>query len=148
MTEKIRPRVHSTQDPSVNNQRIRQEAEGGLPDRVRAPDIGATSAGVDGSVDATAVPGEEYKEPTQWPARPPGAKFDPNEAVELRRTQNDPNRLGKPRLSKAEELLKEYQEAEREMKRIYQATRDESGRERYLKAKAAMIEAGLMKGDV
>lgn len=144
MAEKIRPPTHSSLQPSPKH--IRDEAEEGLQDLVRVPDPATrVQPGED------AVSAQEGAEPMAgWPQKPPGA-FSPVEAQELRRTMNDPNRLGNPRRNtSAEDLLLEYTTALRLCREAYAGTRSEPAdlKLRYLHAKQAMIDAGLMKGDV
>lgn len=140
--DKIRPPSHSSykSDP-----KLRAEGEADLPDLVRMHDPNTRVQPGEDAVDASganAVAG--------WPAQPPGA-FSPDEAVELRRTMNDPNRLGNPRRNtSAEDLLLEYTEALKLCRAAYAGTRaePEALKVRFLHAKQAMIDAGLMKGDV
>jgi len=157
--QKIRPPTHSSYQEEGTDAPQRSHGHGSqvpglkvdddLPDQVRAPDIGALpSAGEDGAINASTAgdgPGG-----TAWPAQPPGAAaFSPVEAVELRRTQNDPNRLGLPRRNtSAETLLLEYQAALKAYRDDYAGTRSERLRIPFLEAKQRMIDAGLMKGDV
>lgn len=159
--EKIRPPSHSSyQDGDAQPQRqhqtstpdLRREAEGDLPDLVRAGDP-ATRTTVDGAVSANvqAAAMEAVQAPPQqfWPSMPPGARFTPDEAVELRRTMNEPNRMGYPRQpTDAEKLLANYQKALADYRADYAGTRSERLREPFLLAKQALIDAGLMKGDV
>lgn len=141
MNQKIRPPGHSSLQPSPPE--LRREAEGDMPELVRAADPGARTDAAD-AINASSgqVPG------AAWPAVPPGA-FSPVEAVELRRHMNDPNRLGLPRANtSAEQLLIEYNAALSAYKADYQGTRSERLRIPYLECKQRMIDAGLMKGDV
>lgn len=134
--DKIRPASHSSyqrSDPS-----LREEAEGDLPDIARAPDVSGKQANTDpDALNASATVDER------------ASAFDAAAAAELRAEHNAPNRLGKPRAPNlVERVIIEYTEAFAEHKRRYHGTRDNSGEERYLKAKQAMIDHGLMKGDV
>jgi hypothetical protein len=88
--------------------------------------------------------------PSLLPAIPPGARFSPEQAVELRREMNEPNQAyGRPyRPNEAEKLLARYSNALAEYKADYCKTRSEAKRVPYLEAKQAMIDAGLMQGDV
>jgi hypothetical protein len=144
MPEKIRPPSHSSLQPSPKN--IREEGEEGLQDLVRAPDpntrVQPGEDAISAQDGADAMAG--------WPARPPGA-FTPVEAQELRRTMNDPNRRGNPRRNtSAEDLLLEYNASLAAYRAAYAGTRLEPAdvKIRYLTAKQAMIDSGLMKGDV
>lgn len=127
MNQKIRP-------PSPKE--IREEGEAGLPELVRAPDPGGRFSDPD-AVDAS--------------SGAPVGPFSPLEAVQLRRDMNEPNRAyGRPYVPNAAELLlQEYNEAFAAVKAAYAGTRDEPPalRIRYLKAREAMIDAGLMQGD-
>jgi hypothetical protein len=152
-SEKIRPATHSSLQPS--DPRLRAEAEGDLGELVRAPDPNR-NANVEGAIDVTADPSmlAAYVggvPPGLLPPIPPGARnFTPDETVELRRQMNDPNRsYGVPyRPNEAEKLLARYSNALAEYKADYCRTRSEAKRIPYLEAKQAMIDAGLMKGDV
>jgi hypothetical protein len=156
--QKIRPPTHSSYQEEGTDAPQRSHGHGShvpglrvdddLPDQVRAPDIGAlATAGEPDAINASTAgdgPGG-----TAWPEAPPGATFSPVEAVELRRNQNDPNRLGNPRRNtSAETLLLEYQAALKAYRDDYAGTRSERLRIPFLEAKQRMIDAGLMKGDV
>lgn len=164
--EKIRPPTHSTLQPSPVD--IREEAERDLRETVRMPDPGAR-ADADGAVNAGVAPVHRYvggpaelggvaldaSSPSPppgsaWPDMPPGARpFTPAETVELRRHMNDPNRMGQPRQNtSAEQLLIQYQAALKVFRDDYAGTRSTRFERQFLEAKQAMIDAGLMKGDV
>jgi hypothetical protein len=153
---KIRP-------PSPKN--IRDEAEADLEDKVRMPDPGR--ADVEGAVEAN-EPSPTYRvmgaghvaldasssmpappDGGQWPAMPPGAKFDPAQAHAFRASHGAKNRLGQPpQLSEAEACLVAYQTALKAYRDDYAGTRSERLKIPFLEAKQRMIDMGLMKGDV
>lgn len=151
--DKIRPPTHSSLQPS--DPKLRAEAEDDLPDQARAPDPNRNAAIV-GAIDATALEQSTTPfagvgiHPAMLPPIPPGAAFDPRQAVELRREMNEPNRAyGLPyRPNEAERLLANYTKALAEYREDYARTRSEAKRIPFLEAKEAMIKAGLMQGDV
>lgn len=132
MPDKIRP-------PSPKH--IRDEAEGGLQDIARAPDPGGRVEVDDAAIDAS-VRGELVAPLYQ-------GGFSPVEAAALRAGHGEQNALGKPyRSTQAEKLQQAYHAAWEAYKADYAGTRSERLQEPYLKAKQAMIDAGLMTGDV
>jgi hypothetical protein len=157
--EKIRPPTHSSLQPS--DPKLRAEAEGDLPDLVRAPDPANRGAYI--QHDEEPAPAEQAGElpplmanfdPAQGApgfdkvGPPPGA-LDPRDAARARREHDAPNRLGNPaRPNQAAVLLANYQRTLREFKEDYQATRSMAKERPHLEAKQALIDAGLMKGDV
>lgn len=157
---KIRPPTHSSLQPS--DPALREEAEGGLPDLVRAPDP-ANRQGAEGSGPPERAINVNFQETgpvpgngADWPAVPPGATlepaaepFTPAQAAYLRSQQNEQNRRGLPvRPSPPEVILARYQRALAEHKAEYAGTRSLAKERPYLEAKQEMIDAGLMKGDV
>lgn len=143
-TQKISPPTHSSHQKS--DPALRAEAEADLADTARVADPGARGADED-SIDA----GNPAPPPGgAWPEQPPGA-FEPADAARFRVDHAAVNRLGKPRPnSTAEELLLTYQRTLREHREEYARGGQRSlAKERpFLEAKQAMIDAGLMKGDV
>lgn len=136
MNQKIRP------NPSPRE--IREEGLSGLPETARAPDLFRAEADPDAlNANAPAAP------PGDWQNTPPEKLF-PDQAAAARATHNEPNKVyGKPYVpSKAEQLFSAYTKALAEFKADYAGTRSLSKEKPYLEAKQAMIEAGLMKGDV
>lgn len=156
--EKIRPPTHSSLQPSPAD--IRKEAEGDLPDLVRAPDPatrgGALYVEQEPAEQAGALPPLMANfDPSQGApgfdqmGPPPGA-LPPEAAARARRGHQEPNRAyGQPqRPDRAATLLANYQLALREHKEEYAGTRSLAKERPYLEAKQALIDAGLMKGDV
>lgn len=145
---KITPPTHSSRQQQSSKE-LREEGEGDLPDLVRSGNLPTVDeddevANVDegNSIDSVDANGNA------WPAQPPGA-LPPDAAAAARATHNARNRLGRPaEPSSAEQLLKRYQEAEAAFKADYQGTRSMAKERPYLEAKQAMIDAGLMRGDV
>lgn len=142
---KITPPTHSSRQQQSSKE-LRDEGEGDLPDLVRAGNLPT----VDEGDEVANVEGEDQVDANgnAWPAQPPGA-LPPDAAAAARATHNRQNRLGRPAAaSSAEQLLARYQKAEAEFKADYQGTRSMRLERPYLEAKQAMIDAGLMRGDV
>jgi hypothetical protein len=109
-------------------QQFRAESEAELPDTARAPDIGGVRLEDMGNGTLSA-----------------------QQAAAARATHGEPNRLGKPQHSEAEELLAAYQSTRAAWKESYRLTRDsqatEEAQEKHFDAKRAMIRAGLMQAE-
>jgi hypothetical protein len=157
--EKIRPPTHSSLTGQGSDPKLRAEAEGELPDLVRAPDPANRGAYIQDDREPAEQAGElpplqANFDPSQGApgfdsmGPPPGA-LSPQDAARARAGHHEPNRFGNPgRPNQAAVLLANYQRTLREYKEDYCKTRSEAKQRPYLEAKQALIDAGLMKGDV
>jgi hypothetical protein len=92
---------------------------------------------------------QEFEEFQAWKAAKANGTLSPAESAGARAGHGQPNRMGKPEpLNEAGKLLATYQAAEKAYKEDYCGTRSDRLLKPFLEAKAALIEAGLMKGDV
>lgn len=140
MPEKIRP-------PSPKH--IRDEGEADLPDLVRAPDPTGSRELDPDAISADAATAHAAAASGQ-PYIPLHGALTPAQAHQHRLDNaSQQNRLGQPaRMTDAEKLLKTYQETLAAYREDYATNnRSEAKREPYLKAREAMILAGLMTGD-
>jgi hypothetical protein len=94
------------------------------------------------------LPAERMQQLQQSPLSVNNKTFTPAQAHTARLAHEAPNALGKPAvMNDAEALLREYQEARTAWREQYSRTRDNSGEERFIAAKQAMMRAGQLPPD-